>query len=159
MYRIFRIYTIDDTSKIQNLALVDTYLPLQGGFDSGVLHPGRIQGGFDSGFLHRGRCPRGSCPLSPPNNAWTPPRHGPGSFQEWAQTKYTNTKKYLDHYTCNKHKEKNTPGLHGAINRFLLSVHHIQFPNYGFQLFPDTRNKILIWRSVRMSLGIWPGVS
>ena len=43
----------------------------------------------------------------------------------------TNTKvhKYLDH--CNEHEEKNTLGLHGAVDRLLLPVHHIQLENYG----------------------------
>ena len=36
--------------------------------------------------------------------------------------KYTNAKehKYLDHCTCNEHEEKNTLGLHGAVDRLLL---------------------------------------
>ena len=44
--------------------------------------------------------------------------------------KYINTKihKYLDHCTCNEHEEKNTLGLHGAVNRLLLPV---QLENYG----------------------------
>ena len=80
---------------------------------------------------------RGDCPLSQPSNAYlaqTPPRPGPGSFQEWAKTKYTNSKiqiqKYLDHCTCDEHEENNALGLHGAVNRFLLSVHHIQEWDY-----------------------------
>ena len=50
--------------------------------------------------------------------------------------KYKNTQihKYLDHCTCNEHEEKNTLGLHGAVDRLLLSVHHIQYANYDFQL-------------------------
>ena len=37
--------------------------------------------------------------------------------------------KYLDHCTGNDHEEKNTLGLHGAVDRLLLSVHHIQYEN------------------------------
>ena len=50
--------------------------------------------------------------------------------------KYISTKihKYLDHCTCNEHEEKNNLGLHGAVDRLLLSVYHIQYANYDFQL-------------------------
>ena len=60
--------------------------------------------------------------------------------------KYTNAKthKYLDHCTCNEHEEKNTLGLHGAVDRLLLSVHHIQFANYDFQLNPEAMNKVVM---------------
>ena len=40
--------------------------------------------------------------------------------------RYTNTKKYLDHCTCNEHEEKNFLGLHCAVDRLLLTDHHIQ---------------------------------
>ena len=60
--------------------------------------------------------------------------------------KYTNAKthKYLDHYTCNEHEEKNTLGLHGAVDQLLLSVDHIQFANYDFQLNPEAMNKVVM---------------
>ena len=40
----------------------------------------------------------------------------------------TNTKihKYLDHCTCDEHEEKKILGLHGAVDRLLLTDHHIQ---------------------------------
>ena len=58
----------------------------------------------------------------------------------------TNTKihKYLDHCTCNEHEEKDTLGLHGAVERLLLSVDHIQFANYDFQLNPEAMNKVVM---------------
>ena len=60
--------------------------------------------------------------------------------------KYTNAKihKYLDHCTCNEHEEKDTLGLHGAVDRLLLSVDHIQFANYDFQLNPESWNKVVM---------------
>ena len=60
--------------------------------------------------------------------------------------KYKNEKihKYLDHCTCNEHEEKDTLGLHGADDRLLLSVDHIQFANYDFQLNPEAMNKVVM---------------
>ena len=75
--------------------------------------------------------------------------------------KYISTKihKYLDHCTCNEHEEKNTLGLHGAVDRLLLSVHHIQSTNYGFQLNSWHLNKVVNVEQLREGERGWGKVS
>ena len=66
--------------------------------------------------------------------------------------------KYLDHCTCNEHEEKNILGLHGAVDRLLLTDHHIQLDfqkkrsENGLLLFGANYISNYLWHQRALSL-------